>query len=417
MLSRTIAAILPDTGTMRTLMAMVMLAAFGCGIASSQPAQKPAEQAAAAPAAANGIPLPRPRPKMGLLLSWIATLWTEPKTFREAAGADFKTDEVTSAPSPCRQRLEKFAVLAAMPRLIGPGACGGTDIVRMDAVMIAGKKVDIKPAPYLQCPMAEQLALWLRDDTTPLLAAIGGVLKSLETYDDFSCRGRNRKMFGKVSEHGKANAIDLRGFTLQDGRYIHLTDIKADKPLRAGARVSACARFKTVLGPGSDGYHDEHIHIDLAERRNDYRLCQWDVREPPPPPPPKVQEKPEEKPEAKPDEKQPEKPADVAAAPETAKPDPAKPAPAKPAPLPQIVRPGAKPAPAQPTIINRPAVGPQVAAAPLEADDDDDDEKVVAMSMVSPIQGAIPLPKAKPRLRSVRRKSRDTFHFPFNLLR
>ncbi|MDO8875847.1 MAG: extensin family protein, partial [Pseudolabrys sp.] len=261
-----------------------MLAAFGCGVASSQPAQKPAEQAAAAPAA-NGIPLPRPRPKMGLLPSWIATLWTEPKTFREAAGEDFNTAEVTSAPSACRQRLEKVAVVAAMPRLIGPGACGGTDIVRMDAVMVGGKKVDIKPAPYLQCPIAEQLALWLRDDTAPLVAAVGGVLKSLETYDDFSCRGRNRKMFGKVSEHGKANAIDLRGFTLQDGRYIHLTDIKADKPLREGARRSACVRFKTVLGPGSDGYHEEHIHIDYAERKGDYRLCQWDVREPPPPPP------------------------------------------------------------------------------------------------------------------------------------
>jgi hypothetical protein len=36
----------------------------------------------------------------------------------------------------------------------------------------------------------------------------------------------------------------------------------------------------TVLGPGSDGYHEDHVHVDLAERRNDYRLCEWDVREP-----------------------------------------------------------------------------------------------------------------------------------------
>jgi hypothetical protein len=46
----------------------------------------------------------------------------------------------------------------------------------------------------------------------------------------------------------------------------------------------------TVLGPGSDGYHEEHIHLDLAERNNNYRICQWDVREPPPPPPPKEEE-------------------------------------------------------------------------------------------------------------------------------
>lgn len=371
MLSRTIAAILPDTGRMRILVAIVMLAAFGCGVGVvqplAQPAQKPAGTAASPIAGPVPLPRPRPRPKMGLLPSWIATLWSEPKSFREAAGEDFKTAEVTSAPSACRQRLEKIAVVAPMPRLIGPGSCGGGDIVRMDAVMVAGKKVEIKPAPYLQCSMAEQLALWVRDDTTPLLAAVGGVLRSLETYDDFSCRGRNRKLFGKVSEHGKANAIDLRGFTLQDGRYIHLTDMKADKPLREGARKSACTRFMTVLGPGSDGYHEEHIHIDLAERRNDYRLCQWDVREPPPPPPP-----------PKAPEKSPDKPDEVAAA----KPDMSK---------------------------------PKVAAAPAEPDDDDD-EKVV-MSMVSPIQGVIPLPKPRPPARPVRRKPRDLFHLPFNLLR
>jgi Extensin-like protein C-terminus len=37
-----------------------------------------------------------------------------------------------------------------------------------------------------------------------------------------------------------------------------------------------------VLGPGSDGNHEEHIHLDLAERRNNYKLCEWDVRVPPP---------------------------------------------------------------------------------------------------------------------------------------
>jgi hypothetical protein len=36
----------------------------------------------------------------------------------------------------------------------------------------------------------------------------------------------------------------------------------------------------TVLGPGSDGYHEEHVHVDLAERRGGYRICEWDVREP-----------------------------------------------------------------------------------------------------------------------------------------
>jgi hypothetical protein len=49
---------------------------------------------------------------------------------------------------------------------------------------------------------------------------------------------------------------------------------------RERLRQTACVRFKTVLGPGSDGYHEEHIHVDLAERNHDYRICQWDIREP-----------------------------------------------------------------------------------------------------------------------------------------
>ena len=73
---------------------------------------------------------------------------------------------------------------------------------------------------------------------------------------------------------------------------------------------SVCARFSTVLGPGSDGYHEDHIHLDLMERRNDYRICQWNVLDPLPAvapmlPAPRPEEAPPravaDEPEAKPD--------------------------------------------------------------------------------------------------------------------
>ena len=57
--------------------------------------------------------------------------------------------------------------------------------------------------------------------------------------------------------------------------------MKVERDWREKIRSTACARFSTVLGPGSDGYHEEHIHVDLADRRNGYKLCQWDIREPP----------------------------------------------------------------------------------------------------------------------------------------
>lgn len=224
--------------------------------------------------------MPRERP--AALQSGLA----EPRSFREAAGPDFDTAEVTAERSACDTRLGQIAAIDPMPRLVGPGACGGGDIVRLDAVLLGDdKRVAFKPAPYLRCPMAEQLALWVRDEAAPRAATLGAALQAVETYDDFECRGRNRQTGGKLSEHGKANAVDVRGLTLADGRFIVLTDVNVSKELRTSLRDSACARFTTVLGPGSDSHHDEHIHLDLLERRNGYRICQWAVNEPPPPKP------------------------------------------------------------------------------------------------------------------------------------
>ena len=223
----------------------------------------------------QAVPLPRPRPVIG------PPPWPEPRTFREAAGADFKSDEVTSAASDCRLRLEKAAVIVAMPRLIGPGACGGGDMVEISAIKLTGAaQIPVKPAPMIRCSMAESLVSWIRDDAVPRVAKAGAALRSVETYDDFNCRGRNRVKGARMSEHGRGNAVDIRSFTLADNRVMHLTDITAPKDLREGLRETSCARFTTVLGPGSDGYHEEHIHLDLAERSNGYRICQWDVREP-----------------------------------------------------------------------------------------------------------------------------------------
>jgi len=246
---------MPKIASVRAILATLFLAAFGYGLA-----------------AAEVVPLPRPRPPA----------WVKPLTFREAAGPDFNSAAVTSAPSDCRLRLDKIAAVAPMPRLIGPGACGGGDMVELDAVLLADRtRIEVKPAPVLRCEMAESLAAWIEDEAVPRLKSAGMALRSVDNYDDFECRGRNRVIGAKTSEHGKGNAVDVRAFTLADGRVIGLTDMTIPKNLREGLRESACHRFTTVLGPGSDGQHEGHIHLDLAERRQGYRICQWDVREPP----------------------------------------------------------------------------------------------------------------------------------------
>jgi hypothetical protein len=64
---------------------------------------------------------------------------------------------------------------------------------------------------------------------------------------------------------------------------VRLTDPHVSRDVREDLKKSACARFSTILGPGSDGYHEDHVHIDLMERRpGRFRMCQWDVRDPEP---------------------------------------------------------------------------------------------------------------------------------------
>ncbi len=188
-----------------------------------------------------------------------------------------------ATPSACQLRLAKIAVFQPLPVLVGPGDCGASDAVLMDAVILPDQsKVAVAPPATMRCVMAEQVAHWVSDDVAPSLKD-QPPLRGLDNFDSYSCRGRNNIRAAQLSEHGRADALDVRDFKLADGRELGLTDVNVDKGWRDGIRESACARFSTVLGPGSDGYHEEHIHLDLADRHNGYKLCEWDVRVPPPP--------------------------------------------------------------------------------------------------------------------------------------
>jgi hypothetical protein len=243
--------------------------------------------AASGQAGAQNVPLPRPRPAS--LLERFATppqnAQSAPLTTALAPAPELHAPEVPEpepAPSACAIRLSDMAAFTALPVLVGPGECGAVDVVRLEAVLMPDKsRVAVNPPATLRCSMAEQVALWMRQDVGPSAAALGAPLAAIQNYDSFDCRGRNRIVGARLSEHGKANALDIRALRLADGRVIDPTSPIASKGFREAMRTSACARFMTVLGPGSDGYHESHIHVDLAERRGNYRMCQWDVREPP----------------------------------------------------------------------------------------------------------------------------------------
>jgi hypothetical protein len=185
------------------------------------------------------------------------------------------------APSACQLRLAKLAEFRPLPAIVGPGECGAIDAVLLQSVILPDQvKVAVAPPATLRCTMAEEFARWLREDVAPAALKFGAPLRGIDEADSYECRGFNRVAGATLSEHGRANALDVRALRLANGTVIGLTDVNVAKSWREGLRTSACAHFTTVLGPGSDSYHEEHIHLDLAERRGGYRLCQWDVREP-----------------------------------------------------------------------------------------------------------------------------------------
>jgi hypothetical protein len=279
-------------------------------------ADKPAEQAASPP-------LPQPRP---------------------ADAPVVESEQAASPPPPsaCRLALtDAIAIAPSIPDIKGPGDCGGEDLVRLEAVVLPDKRrVSLKPAATFRCPMATAVADWIRTDMAPLAASLGSVISDLDNFDSFDCRGRNGVAGAKLSEHGHANALDVRGLKLANGQSISLTDRTVSRELRESVLHSACARFSTVLGPGSDGYHEDHIHLDLMERHNNYRICQWNVWDPLPQIAPLLPlERPEEAPPrevaaksdaTKSDAAKPDADKSEAARPDTRKSDAAKPDAAKP---------------------------------------------------------------------------------------
>jgi hypothetical protein len=151
-------------------------------------------------------------------------------------------------------------------------------VVALNVVLLPdGHRIALSPAATLRCSMAEAVSHWIRDDVAPTVAALDKSLRGVETLDSFDCRRRNGITDAKISEHGRANALDVRALKLADGAAIELTDASIAKSLREKLRQSACDRFSTVLGNGADAYHDSHVHLDLIERSNHYRICQWDV--------------------------------------------------------------------------------------------------------------------------------------------
>ncbi len=139
--------------------------------------------------------------------------------------------------------------------------------------------VVMKPTATLACPIVSVLDRWLTESVQPAAQRwFGSPVAEIKQISAYSCRGMNGNSNAHISEHAFGNALDIAAFTLADGRRISVKDGWKGLPEEQGflrdVQAAACQQFNTVLAPGSNVYHFDHIHVDLMRRSSGRIICQ-----------------------------------------------------------------------------------------------------------------------------------------------
>lgn len=153
----------------------------------------------------------------------------------------------------------------ALPDRYFPGGCSATGAVKLIDIGLP-----VTNLGAMRCGLARTFAIWSRESIQRAARAwLDSAVAKVETFGTYSCRPVNGQAGNKLSEHGRANAVDISAFLLADGRRITVKDgwNGPDPNVRSFLRAihsSACRRFRVVLGPDANGFHRDHLHFDLG---------------------------------------------------------------------------------------------------------------------------------------------------------
>ncbi len=218
----------------------------------------------------------RPLPRPGALAERIAGL----KATSNAPGLDLSSNpdgkevELAAAAPPSRKekRKKKREAASMAGAVCGVAAIKGDEIARIPSEVkgcgvedpvrvtsVAG--VRLSQSATVDCSIAKALNSWVDEVAQP---AFDGSLVELQVAAHYICRSRNNIKGAKISEHGKGRAIDISAFVLSNGKVLTVSD-NYNRLLRRIYKA-ACPYFRTTLGPGSDGYHENHFHFDTSAR-------------------------------------------------------------------------------------------------------------------------------------------------------
>jgi hypothetical protein len=139
--------------------------------------------------------------------------------------------------------------------------------------------VEVKPPATLACPIVSMLDQWIAAAVQPAAQKwFRQPVVEIKQISSYSCRGMNGDPNAHISEHAFGNALDIAEFTLSDGRKISVQYGWHGTPEEQGflhdVQAAACEDFTTVLAPGANVYHYNHIHVDLMRHYNGRHICE-----------------------------------------------------------------------------------------------------------------------------------------------
>ena len=158
----------------------------------------------------------------------------------------------------------------APPPLGPPGA---------PAVAASNEPVQVSPPATLACPIVSVLDRWVADAVQPAaMKWFRQRVVEIKQISSYSCRGMNGNPNSHISEHAFGNALDIAEFDLADGHKITLQYGWHGTPEEQGflhdVQSAACQDFNTVLAPGANVYHYNHMHVDLMRRAYRPVICE-----------------------------------------------------------------------------------------------------------------------------------------------
>jgi hypothetical protein len=236
----------------------------------------------------SSVPLPRERPSESSSSSAesSSSASSETSSSSEVSASSSSSEPPPPLKSPDDYRVACPAVMngevtgKAIPP-IHEGQCGLQSPLSIEAVSANGRSIPLNAPVITDCGMATAFPAWIAEVDNYLKAHDKTQIKTINLSTNYQCRNVDNAKVGNLSFHAFADALDVMGFTLVDGRTISIAPGYKGTPEQGSqilhfAHDSACTHFMTVLGPDADSYHQDNMHLDLAchGKMCTARLCQ-----------------------------------------------------------------------------------------------------------------------------------------------